>query len=556
MSLEGTHLGYYQLLHQIGSGGMGTVYLAQDTHLPRQVAIKIVRTDGELYQSTETAEKIERLFQREVQTIARLNHPHILSVIDTGQAEVNHASYTYLVMPYCPAGSLMEWLRKKRQQSPYLDLHDISTFLSQAAEALQHAHEHNIVHQDVKPSNFLLRARTIAGQTDPLPDLLLADFGLARLLAASASTTTQGIRGTPSYMPPEQWDGKPVPASDQYALAVMAFQLLTAQFPFQGGPGQVMYMHYTQPAPAPSSLNTQLTSAIDAVILRALSKQAAERFPSITAFAQAFFQALDASDNTRSLVLKANVEAPSSSDATLSLATHAISTDEVAGIPQEQASPTPHAAPDRSELSTDQPVTHTKPFHLSQRILIGVMALLILATSGALLYRNSITPTNHPPAPVHSSSPSQGPRNKATGSIVGPTTAPTSQPTHGSGTTPSGATPIGNPPAATPPHPRPTFSPAPKPPTPTVPPQPTVTPTPTEPPRPTVTPPTEPPTPTEPPPTPTPTGRPALPANIPVTPQVADNSTWWAKNSMNDAFFDIAILAIIIVIVVHSISRR
>src|SRR6267154_302749 len=108
----------------------------------------------------------------------------------------------------------------------------------QAADALQHAHDNDLIHQDVKPQNFLIRSNKNAR----LPDLLLADFGIAKL-AVGTSGASQAIRGTPIYMAPEQWEGKPVPASDQYALAIMIYQLLAGRPPFQGGPGQMMYQH-------------------------------------------------------------------------------------------------------------------------------------------------------------------------------------------------------------------------------------------------------------------------------------------------------------------------
>lgn len=537
MSLEGTRLGYYQLLHQIGSGGMGTIYLAQDTHLPRQVAIKVVRTDAELYKSITAAEKVARLFQHEIQAIAQLDHPHILPVIDTGQAQVNNASYIYLVMPYCPAGSLMDWLRKRQQSQP-LDLQDISTLLSQAAEALHYAHEHHIIHQDVKPSNFLLRARTIAGQVDPLPDLLLADFGLARLLSASASTTTQGIRGTPFYMAPEQWDGEPVPASDQYALAIMAFQLITGQFPFQGGPGQVMRKHYMEQPPTPSSMNPQLTPTMDTVILRALSKDATERFPSIKAFAHAFLQAISSSDGLLSIAL-AKIEETTSSEPVSSLPTKAlpILADATTALIHDQALPTPehgasspalplvahvadndtlllkpapanivheiiptipnvpspalpapllraHAVawltptdPDNLDQLLDRPPARKKPSHLYRGLLIGMLALILLAASSTLLYKNSVdASSSHITALVNRSLPSQTPSITAgsTSGTTATTDTNTSIDANGPGTTPfpsptaagtmpapsstvtpgftptAGATPIPSPPVVTP----------------------------------------------------------------------------------------------------------
>ncbi len=123
------------------------------------------------------------------------------------------------------------------------------------------------------------------------PDLLLTNFGLARFLSAD-SQASQTIRGTPNYMPPEQWAGKPVPATDQYALAVIDYLLLTGRLPFQGDPQQLMHMHLTARPQPPSTLNRRVPPALDAVILRVLTKRPEDRYPSVSAFAQALQEAL------------------------------------------------------------------------------------------------------------------------------------------------------------------------------------------------------------------------------------------------------------------------
>jgi hypothetical protein len=178
MLLEGSRLGRYQLLRQVGSGGMGTIFLAQDTHMPRQVAVKVVRTDDEL-------QHMERLFHREMEAIARLDHPHILPVFDFGREKIDEATYIYLVMPFRPEGSLAEWLRQL-QNNDRLPLSETAELLFQAAEALQHAHEHGIMHQDVKPPKFLLRTRS--SQPEALPDLLLTDFGGGGILLSKGAS--------------------------------------------------------------------------------------------------------------------------------------------------------------------------------------------------------------------------------------------------------------------------------------------------------------------------------------------------------------------------------
>ena len=287
MLLEGMQLGRYRLTRLLGSGGMGEVYLGEDTHIHRQVAIKVTRAEATPYPNSETAKEAARLFQREVRAIATLDHPYILPLFDYGEHDMESTMLTYMVMPYRAEGSLSTWLRQ-RSDKQGLSPQDVAHFIKQAAAALAYSHRHQIIHQDVKPSNFLIRNN----ETDPaLPDLLLADFGVAKFTSASASMS-QSSRGTPTYMAPEQWSGQPVAASDQYALAIMTYQLLTGTLPFQGRQEQVMYMHFsTQPKP-PGALNASIPKDIDTVILRALAKKPEERFASISAFANAFQQAL------------------------------------------------------------------------------------------------------------------------------------------------------------------------------------------------------------------------------------------------------------------------
>lgn len=192
---------------------------------------------------------------------------------------------TYMVMPYCLAGSLENWLRT--QSETPLTPPEIASLIEQAAEALQYAHEHEMIHLDVKPSNFLLRTNR---KKPRRPTLLLADFGIARNFTTVANSS-RTIRGTPTSMAPEQWSGSPVFASDQYALAVMAYELLTGRPPFVGSLEQLMYRHFTVQAPAPSTFNPRLSAAFDPVLLRALAKQPEERFSSIADFASAFVEA-------------------------------------------------------------------------------------------------------------------------------------------------------------------------------------------------------------------------------------------------------------------------
>jgi serine/threonine protein kinase len=286
MPLEGLQLGRYRLASLLGSGGMGEVYTAEDTHIHRQVALKVIRADAAAYPDAEAAKDLERLFQREVKAIASLDHPNILPLFDYGEEQIHNNIYIYMVMPLRRDGSLAQWLKQHATLTlpPQAAMH----FIQQAAAALQYAHRHQIIHQDVKPANFLILPNE---ERPDLPDLQLADFGIAKFHTVTASMS-QTSRGTPAFMAPEQWSGQPVPATDQYALAVMAYQLLTGQMPFQGRMEQIMYHHLNTAPLAPVKHNPTLPLAVDNVLLRALAKQPKERFPSIMEFARALQQAL------------------------------------------------------------------------------------------------------------------------------------------------------------------------------------------------------------------------------------------------------------------------
>src|SRR5438270_7014849 len=250
MAIEGVQLGQYRLVRLLGSGGMGEVYLAEDARIGQQVAIKVTRTEVASYPHSDSANDALRLFQREAKAIARLDHPHILPLFGYGEENVNGLMLTYIVMPFRPEGSLANWLQQ-RGTAELLPVDDVVYFIHQAAGALQYAHDNQVIHQDVKPANFLLRTNK---ENPSRPDLLLTDFGIARVSSATANIS-HSIRGTPTYMAPEQWSGEPVYATDQYALAVMAYELLAGHSPFIGRQEQIMYQHLNvQPQP-PSSFN-------------------------------------------------------------------------------------------------------------------------------------------------------------------------------------------------------------------------------------------------------------------------------------------------------------
>lgn len=456
MSLESLQNGRYQTVRALGSGSMGEVFLVNDTVIGRQVAIKTMRADPTAGSDTESLKDAVRLFKREAQAIARLEHPNILPLFDYGEEKREQTVFTYMVMPYCQEGSLADWIKRNRPDQP-LPLEEVVYFIELAADALQYAHEHGIIHQDVKPSNFLLRMH---GSGQLLPDILLADFGIARMSSGATITTittlTAGPRGTPRYMPTEQWEGKPVPASDQYALAVMAYQLLTLKYPFTGDQIlQLMYQHLQTIPEPPSRWRPNLSPALDAVILRALAKKPMERFPSVKEFASALHQALkkqqtartDQRQGSATIESRPTGEIYSTSAPTvpprayipqstlplqdrpdaqspLVLPTNKAFSTPVAPAytparsgttPIQQTVPIPVSSPQSwepvaSQFSPTQPVRPLKaPSHGKAAFFIGLLLFIVLAGTGGTYYYYAILktqPQNHPhvhasPTPVN-----------------------------------------------------------------------------------------------------------------------------------------------------------
>jgi len=285
MALEELQNGRYRYVRLLGSGGMGEVYLMNDSRVSRQVAIKVIRSESSSYPGSDATKDAARLFQREAKAIAALDHPNILPLYDFGEETFNDITMSYMVMPFSPEGSLTSWLHQSSTAT--LSPQELTHLVEQAADALQYAHDHQVIHLDVKPSNFLLRGNR---KNPNRPTLLLADFGIARS-SATASSSSRTIRGTPTAMAPEQWSSTPTFASDQYALAVMVYELLAGRPPFVGGMEQLMYQHFSTQATPPSTFNPQVPPEIDAVMLRALAKKPEDRYPSISAFAMAFEQA-------------------------------------------------------------------------------------------------------------------------------------------------------------------------------------------------------------------------------------------------------------------------
>jgi serine/threonine-protein kinase len=264
--------GRYLIQRVLGRGGMGVVYLAHDLRHDRPVALKLVRP-GLAAQSD--AER----FQREIRLAARLQHPHILPVLDSGSIGTNEAGVEQLwfAMPFVDGESLYDRLNRERR----LSLDVAIRITTEAARALEHAHQQGVVHRDVKPENILL---TRDGTT------LVGDFGLARALHADIRLTQSGTAiGTPFYMSPEQTnDGEVDGRTDEYSLAAVLYEMLTGEPPFPGRSLEaVVARRLSDPTPSARRIRDDLPDHVDEAIRKAMARAPADRFSTVTEFAQA-----------------------------------------------------------------------------------------------------------------------------------------------------------------------------------------------------------------------------------------------------------------------------
>ncbi len=257
--------GRYQILRALGKGAMGTVYLAQDTQLQRQVAIKTPKFSADSEQ-----ESLVR-FYREARAAAAFRHPRICPVYDVGDIDGQH----YITMAYIEGRPLSDFVNPAKPQS----VRQILVAVGKLAEALQEAHDHGIVHRDLKPSNIMVDRRG---------EPVIMDFGLAHQTRSEDDfrlTQTGVILGSPAYMAPEQVEGNQAligPATDQYGLGVILYELLTGQVPFVGSLASVMGQIIAKQPTPPSRYCLGLDPRIEAVCLRMLAKQPGDRFASLT----------------------------------------------------------------------------------------------------------------------------------------------------------------------------------------------------------------------------------------------------------------------------------
>lgn len=324
--LIGSKLGKYVIQAEIGKGGMGVVYFAYDPDLDRHVAIKVLAPHLAWQQ-----EFVDR-FLREARAAAGLDHPAIVTIHDVGHVD----GWYFFVMEYLEGRPLTDVIRERGALPPS----EVQTILRPLADALDYAHQRGLVHRDIKPANIVV---------SPTGKVTLTDFGIARATQESRLTSTGAIVGTPEYMSPEQAIGLDAGArSDQYSLAVVAFELLSGMTPFQAdSPVAVMYQVAQIPPPPISDMCPDLPPQVQPALGRALAKEPTDRYPNVSAFVGALDSALGAA-------VRAEAE-PSGG---------------------------PLAALTRSAASGDVPAT-SEPVRRSRGIapslLVGVVALFVLA---------------------------------------------------------------------------------------------------------------------------------------------------------------------------------
>ncbi|MEJ2736342.1 MAG: serine/threonine-protein kinase [Anaerolineae bacterium] len=266
LNLVGKTLGSYQILAEIGRGGMAVVYRAYQPSLNREVAIKVLPP-----QFTFDQQFIQR-FVREAQTAARLRHRHIIVIHDVAEQDGLH----YIVMDFLQGRTLRQLIEEEGALPPAR----VARIVEQIASALDYAHRRNFVHRDVKPDNIFV---------DQGDQVTLTDFGIAKAASGTQLTRTGMLVGTPQYMSPEQARGDAVgPAADIYALGIVAYQMLSGRVPFQGTtPHAILYQQIHELPPPLGSVRSGLLPAVDSVLNAALAKEPRARYASAGQFAQA-----------------------------------------------------------------------------------------------------------------------------------------------------------------------------------------------------------------------------------------------------------------------------
>ncbi|HZR44418.1 MAG TPA: serine/threonine-protein kinase [Ktedonobacteraceae bacterium] len=364
----GQQFGHYRLLSLVGRGGFADVYLGEHVHLKTQAAIKVLHTALD-------QDDIEQ-FRSEALTIAHLDHPHIVRILDFGiQQQV-----PFLVMDYA-----FGTLRKLHPKGSQLPLPAIVSYVKQIASALQYAHDKRLVHRDIKPENMLLNRNQ---------KVMLSDFGIAVMAQTTRSSLIQRVAGTAAYMAPEQFQGKARPASDQYALAVVIYEWLCGSRPFQGTFTEVASQHMFSPSPPLRERLPTIPSSIEQVVQIALAKDPAQRFASVWEFATTLEQVSAPYITNQQAQPTGELTEPFSSASSTYVP---IMRQPTLISAPESLSSTPRSMSDTADITpVDNITTRKEKRPVSRRSLLVGIALAGLAgagvTAGALTWLPSLKP--------------------------------------------------------------------------------------------------------------------------------------------------------------------
>jgi serine/threonine protein kinase len=281
-TLTGLTIGQYTLKEQLGAGGMGVVYRGYQPTLDREVAVKI------LPPSLANQEGYMERFTREARTAAALEHAHIVPIYDYGTQQ----ELSYVVMRLLTGGSLAQRMQQRLKENlPMPSAGEVSRMLKEIASALDYAHSRGVVHRDIKAGNIMF---------DNHGSAYLVDFGIAKLVDNLGLTGSGLAVGTPTHMSPEQWRGEAItPATDQYALGVVIFELIAGKLPFESSTAYaLMHKHLHEPPTPLHTVRPDLSLEVERVLQQAMAKDPQERYPTATAFANEFEQAVQTADKS------------------------------------------------------------------------------------------------------------------------------------------------------------------------------------------------------------------------------------------------------------------
>ena len=352
-------IGRYQIIGELGRGAMGVVYHATDPSIGRSVAIKTIRIRD--INDTQHRDKLrERLF-REARSAGVLSHPNIVTIYDMDEVD----GLAYIAMAYVNGPTLEKILSSTEPLSGTKMLR----VLRQAAAALDYAHARGIVHRDVKPANIM---------TDEDGSVKITDFGIAKITEDARSTETKTVAGTPNYMSPEQVQGLAVDGrSDQFSLAVIAYEILTGERPFIGEHLSTIVFKIVAEEPPPAfRVNTTLTPRIDEVLRKGLSKKPEQRFPNCASFVGALELACAESRGWKTLP----------AGASSSLPTMAVDREPVpAPAPSPAPAPLPVAA-----AALPPPRLYEDPPRKSRFVPVLFSFIVVAAVGAAFLYQSGL----------------------------------------------------------------------------------------------------------------------------------------------------------------------